>query len=347
MRDEELGREKTTAGTPHRWFRVAYAVLAVELIALVAVIAVPRPTAPAGQTRSALGGGGAAGIGSPVPTAPVSAGRRPAPTTTTTTTTTTTVPPAPPAPPTTVAATPATTAPPVHVPPPAPPAAAPVHSAPASGAHPILPPGNPATSVPPSPNFLASCSSRSYDDSSGCVGASLAAIDNGRRNEGIGAMTLPSNWGSLTSQEQLYVATNLERTARGLPALSSMAAVLDQAAAVGADTGNDPAPPGGFPFSRWGGNWAGGVGNPLEAIYYWMYDDGPGSNNADCGAGGGGGCWGHRDVVLLSLSCAPCVMGTGFSASGWGGQPSWAELLVGTSGSPATDFTWAQEAPYL
>jgi hypothetical protein len=211
----------------------------------------------------------------------------------------------------------------------------------------ILPPAEPPTSVPPSPNFLTSCSARSYDDSSGCIGAALAAIDHGRAAEGLGAMSLPSNWGSLTSQELLFVATDMERTVRGLPALSAMATLLDTAADVGADTGDDPSPPGGFPFSRWGANWAGGVGNPLEAIYYWMYDDGPGSNNADCPPGGGGGCWGHRNVILLPLSCTPCVMGTGFAPTAWGGQPSWAEILVATSGAPATVFSWQQEAPYL
>jgi hypothetical protein len=52
-------------------------------------------------------------------------------------------------------------------------------------------------------------------------------------------------------------------------------------------------------------------------------------------------------VILLSLACSPCVMGTAFDAAGWGGQPSWAEILVSTSGSPAADFTWDQETPYL
>jgi hypothetical protein len=199
----------------------------------------------------------------------------------------------------------------------------------------------------PQPDFLMACSSSGYDNSAGCVSATLAAIDNGRRAEALPGMSLPSNWSSLTAQQQLYVATNLERMVRGLPPLSSMATALDQAASVGAATGDDPAPPGGFPFLQWGANWAGGVSSPLEAIYYWMYDDGPGSSNADCTAGDGSGCWGHRDKILMSLSCTPCVMGTGFDPRGWGGQPSWAELLVGMSSSPAVDFTWEQESAYI
>jgi hypothetical protein len=269
--------------------------------------------------------------------APPLSGRRPPATTTTTApppTTTTTVPPPPPP----------TTVPVVHVAPPPP--APPSHAVPAPG-HGILPPANPPVSIAPAPNFLLSCSATTFDTSSGCSNATLAAIDNGRRAEGLDPMTLPSNWGALTPQEQLFVATNLERTVRGLPALSSMATVLDQASAVGAATADDPAPPGGFFFYQWGANWAGGMGGALEAVYYWMYDDGPGSSNADCSPGNSAGCWGHRDKILLSLSCGPCVMGTGFDARGWSGQPSWAELLVGTSGAPATDFTWQQEEPYL
>jgi hypothetical protein len=228
-------------------------------------------------------------------------------------------------------------------------APAPVHAAapaPVAG-HAILPPANPPVSIPPEPNFLAACSATSYDDSGGCVTSATAAIDNGRKAEGLSGMALPSNWGALNPQQQLFVATNLERTIRGLAPLSSMATVLDQAAGAGAAAGDDPSPPPGFAFSEWGANWAGGVGNPLEAVYYWMYDDGPGSNNADCTAADSGGCWGHRDKILLALPCTPCVMGTGFAPSGWGGQPSWAELLVSTSGSPAADFSWQQELTYL
>jgi hypothetical protein len=214
-------------------------------------------------------------------------------------------------------------------------------------AHAILPPANPPVSIPPQPNFLSACSATAYDDSSGCVSTTLAAIAHGRSAEGLPPLSLPGNWNALSPDEQLYVATNLERTVRGLPPLSAMATVLDAAASAGAASGIDPSPPGGFPALQWGANWAGGMGNPLEAVYYWMYDDGPGSSNADCSAGNPGGCWGHRDKILMSLSCSPCVMGTGFAVNGWQGQPSWAEILVGTTASPAVDFTWDEETPYL
>jgi len=175
----------------------------------------------------------------------------------------------------------------------------------------------------------------------------VAAIDNARAHEGLPGMSLPSNWTSLTPQEQLFVVTNLERTVRGLPPLTAMASQLDAAAASGAAGGSDPAPPDGYPYTEWGSNWAGALGNPLEVVYLWMYDDGPGSSNVDCTSAGQSGCWGHRQNVLLDLPCRECLMGTGYAADGWEGTPGWAELLVETSGSQQVDFTWQQEQAFL
>jgi hypothetical protein len=287
---------------------------------------------------------GVAGFGAP--TAPVAATRlHAAPTTTAPPTTV-------PAPTTTAPPAPTTTAPPAATTtaPPPPPPAAPAPQAPAPAAAPrrgILPPSEPPANIAPSPNFLNSCSGSGYDDSAGCVSTVLAAIANARASEGLPAMTLPGNWDQLSPAEQLYVATNLERTVRGLPALGAMASALDQSAAEGAAQDTDPSPPQGFPASQWGANWAGAVGNPLEAVYFWMYDDGPGSSNIDCTAAGQSGCWGHRQNVLLELSCQTCVMGTGFEPTAYQGDPSWGELLVDSAGQPAVDFTWAEEQPYL
>jgi hypothetical protein len=209
----------------------------------------------------------------------------------------------------------------------------------------IVPPNNPPQNIPPSPNFLSDCSGSQYDNSSACTNATLQAIDNARADEGLGPMALPAQWYSLSPAEQLYVATNLERANRGLPVLSGMASALDGAAAQGAASSQDPSPPAGFPWSSWGSNWAGAVGNPLEAIYYWMYDDGEGSGNVDCTPSNTSGCWGHRDNILMSLRCQPCDMGTAYNGTGYQGYPSWAEILVDTSGNPALDFSWAQLYP--
>jgi uncharacterized protein YkwD len=201
--------------------------------------------------------------------------------------------------------------------------------------------------IAPVPNFLQSCSGAQYDDSAGCVDATVQAIANGRSHENLPPLVLPSNWFGLSPEQQVFVVTNLERTVRGLPPLSAMATTLDQAARQGAALNTDPPPPGGFPYSQWGSNWAGAVGNPLEAMYFWMYDDGTGSANVDCGPSNESGCWGHRENVLLKLPCADCLIGTGWVGTGYGSDPSMTELLVETSGSPSVDFTWREEAPYL
>jgi len=266
-----------------------------------------------------------AGPGSPAPTPSF-------PPTTTTVLAPTTVPSAPPVP--------VTTLPPTRV------AAPPAHAA-TTTVRGITPPAVPPANIAPQPNFLQSCSGAHYDDSLACVGATVQAISHARSTEGLPALTLPSNWGQLTEAQQTFVSTDLERTARGLAPMTAMATVLDQAATQGADAGTDPAPPSSFPSPQWGSNWAGAVGNPLEALYFWMYDDGVGSANVDCSASDHSGCWGHRQNVLVKLPCHDCVMGTGWSAGGYRGDPSLAEMLVETTTPPATEFSWQQESPFL
>jgi hypothetical protein len=317
-------------------FRVACLLAAADIAGIVVLALGPTASRPAAMTGVAPVAGGGRAQRSNVGGHPVAP--------------TTTAPPATtvPAPVVTTPPAPVTTAPPAAPPPVSTPAPRPAATvpAPATG-HPILPPYNPPANIPPQPDILAACSSTTYDDSPRCVSSSLAAIDNARRPEGLPAMALPGNWTQLTPAEQLFVVTDLERTARGLAPLSAMATAPDESALAGADAGVDPSPPAGFPFSQWAANWAGGMGNPLEAIYFWMYDDGPGSSNLDCTPGNESGCWGHRDKVLMALSCRPCVMGAGFAPGGWRGGPSWAELLIDTAGAPASVFTWQQELGYL
>jgi len=203
-----------------------------------------------------------------------------------------------------------------------------------------LPPNNPSKNLAPDPDIFDYCSGSAVDVSAGCQNASLEAIDHGRSSEGLGPMVLPANWSSLDPAEQLYVATNLERTIRGLRPFEGMSTVLDSAAMGGAESDTDATPPGGFPSSYWTSNWAGGVGSPIEAVYLWMYDDGPGSPNVDCQGGNSSGCWGHRDDILAPFTCSPCVMGSAVSTS-YQGEPSWAELMVDTAGSPALAFSWS------
>ena len=166
------------------------------------------------------------------------------------------------------------------------PAPAPATRADAGSGSGTGPSNDPTTNIAPSPNFLASCAGNSYDNSPACQNAVLGAIDNARNLEGLPGLVLPTDWYSLTPQEQLFIATNLERTVRGLPALSGMATALDGAALGRRRAERDPPRRRASRGRQWGGNWAGAVGNPLEAIYFWMYDDGLGSNNIDCSQAG-------------------------------------------------------------
>jgi hypothetical protein len=191
---------------------------------------------------------------------------------------------------------------------------------------------------------LAVCSPSGYDDSVACVDASVEAIDNARAKEGLPSMVLPSNWFELTPAEQLFVATDLERTVRGLAPFAGLTSSLDQAAATGAAQGADATLPSGYPASAWGSNWAGGLSNPLEVVYYWMYDDGPGSPNVACPSAGAPGCWGHRRNVLMDYPAEEDVAGAAFVASSQRGDgPSFSELLVSSTASHGLVFSWEQE----
>jgi len=178
------------------------------------------------------------------------------------------------------------------------------------------------------------------DSSATCVGSDVTAVDAARAAEGVGPLILPSDYSQLSGPEQLFVATNLERVDRGVPAILGLTDPLSALAANGAADGTDPP----FPTQgiAWGGAvWAGGFASTLEAEYGWMYDDGPGSNNLDCGSASSPGCWGHRDVLLSDPSGAPLVAGAA-DATGAAG-PQYAMLLAQYTGAPPPlSYTWAQ-----
>jgi hypothetical protein len=181
-----------------------------------------------------------------------------------------------------------------------------------------------------------------------CEQAELAAIDNARAKEGIGPMYLPSNYNSLSGDEQLLVVIDLERVGRGLPPLAGIVASLDSVAQAGTQVSGQPAGTFADPafrvgasvgagnafayrcHSTGGGSYAcDGSGNPgasiaaggqinvLDADYGWMYDDGYGGANTDCNTPQAAGCWGHRDNILGSYPTH-----TQFISATWGASPS-------------------------
>ncbi len=139
----------------------------------------------------------------------------------------------------------------------------------------------------------------------GCQQAVVAAIDSARSAEGVGPLVLPSDYDSLTVPQQLLVLADLERVDRGLPGFVGLSSQLDDMAQAGAAANTDPAGPSG---AAWGSNWAGGEATALLADYDWMYDDGLGSPNLDCGQNQpASGCWDHRENILGNYGPNPSM----------------------------------------
>lgn len=216
----------------------------------------------------------------------------------------------------------------------------------AASGHPAPPvlrlkPGqDPPANVAPSPAFAPTCAAYGTR-SSQCDAAALAAINHARSLEGVGPMTLPSNWSSLTTPQRLFVVTQAERVDRGLPALAGMNATLSSDAQTGVDHNADPTyganPPGVTSWTGWAANWADDYG-VLAADYDWMYNDGPGTTNIDCRVAGQSGCWGHRHNILAVFAGAQkTIFGAALAGSDTNTrslQPM-ATLVAGVNGSPA------------
>ncbi len=222
---------------------------------------------------------------------------------------------------------------------------------PASSSHLILPPANPPANIPANPNvenYGPPCFSPSFAaqfSSPACIDEQVKAIDNARAAEGIGPMYLPSDFSSLSLDEQIFVVTDLERVDRGLVPFAGLVDSLDQVAQTGAQPPGkpagywgDPILPSGFSLGPStglayactvsGNSWscpglgdpgasiaAAGQISPLDADYGWMYEDGYGTFNIDCTSPSDPGCWGHRDNIL-----GPYPTSVSFDASAFG-QP--------------------------
>jgi hypothetical protein len=207
---------------------------------------------------------------------------------------------------------------------------------------------SPTHNVDPIPDYTKVCADTGIDSSAACIGATLAAVNHARALEGVRAMVLPTNFGQLPIPEQLFVAINLERVDRGLPPFEGMTDALDQNAAKGAASANDP-PDAGDAYFQTDGEWSGGNANGLDAVYGWMYNDGYNSGNLDCPHPNSSGCWGHRTGLLDDFGQAGTIeMGTAFDPTGDNNKgdlhgPSMAATLALTFDTPGPYvYTWAQ-----
>jgi len=225
----------------------------------------------------------------------------------------------------------------------------------------IVPPANPPANIPMTLGGATIYGCTPTNDTPQCVGPVLHAIDHARALEGVPPMMLPTDWAGLTIAQQVFVVTNLERVARGLPPVIGTVPAFNADAQAGADMPGDPVVPPSTPLrpvvSSWGSIWAGGPINALDSDYHWMYMDGWGGSqattfNIDCrGPMTTVGCWGHRDNILGGQQCLDCVAGVGYTTVAYRGRtfPSYAELFVWPA-QPLTGFTftWAGNVvPYL
>ncbi len=216
----------------------------------------------------------------------------------------------------------------------------------ASASHIPDPPAN----VAPNPDFVPSCAPTGLDSSPACVAAALLALNRARAAEGVKPMALPPGFGQLSVADQLFVAINLERVDRGLPPALGRTAALDRNARAGADAADDPPDPG-DDYDVSDGLWAGGSSNGLDAVYGFMYDDGPGSTNLDCPAKGGPGCWGHRHGILDAFgTVGTLLMGAAVNPTGdtypgdEGGTSMGVTLAITTKAPGPLAPTWSQFA---
>jgi hypothetical protein len=209
---------------------------------------------------------------------------------------------------------------------------------------------DPTHNVVPVPDYTRVCVAAGIDNSPACLDAVLDAINHAHALEGIRPMVLPAGFAEMSVPDQLFVAVNLERVDRGLPAFGGLTTTLNRNAQKGADDANDPPDPG-QAYDLDDAEWAGGSSNGLDAVYGWMYDDGFDSGNLDCLHRGAAGCWGHRKGILDDFGSGPhLVMGaavdvTGDTHRGDDGGTSMAVTLA-VAGAPVRTFTysWAQVA---
>ncbi len=213
--------------------------------------------------------------------------------------------------------------------------------------------GDPGDNVTPVPDYTRVCVGGGVDNSPACVGAVLRAINHAHALEGIRPMVLPAGFAGLSIPQQLFVAVNLERVDRGLPAFAGLTAALDKNAQEGADEADDPPDPG-RAYDLDDAEWAGGSSNGLDAVYGWMYDDGFDSGNLDCLRHGAAGCWGHRKGILDDFgSGTNLVMGAAIATTGdthradKGGTSMAVTLAVAGAPTQTLTYGWAQVAALL
>lgn len=204
-------------------------------------------------------------------------------------------------------------------------------------------------SLAPKPDFLIPCVLVGAN-SHACVTESVAAIDNGRRAEGLSKrLVLPHNFVTLTPAEQAFVVVNLERVDRGLRPFAGMVARLNRAARAAAMVQVDPNPARslllGLGVHMFKTIWADDYG-VLGSNYEWMYDDGYAgwrTTNVGCRYRGAPDCWAHRAGILTPFTGLPVLLAGFGSERVEAGARSVAAVLTGGHGRrPHFTYSWRE-----
>lgn len=195
--------------------------------------------------------------------------------------------------------------------------------------------------------LLQAVSAQCAESAASCDSASVAALDDARRDEGLRNVVLPASFWSLPYDQQELILVNEERVSRRLPPVQGVTATLDKAALRAAKSHKDPTY-GPAPFG-WASNWAEGPNTVVEDLEM-MYVDGYSgaeAGNISCTSPHGSGCWGHRRNILQEWPQGPAgselQMGAGcvpFTARGDRAALSCGTLFVETIRPAHNTFTW-------
>jgi hypothetical protein len=189
---------------------------------------------------------------------------------------------------------------------------------------------------------------RTADDGT-CVSAVILDLDSARAAVGLGAYNLPADFISLSGAKQIFILTNLDRIAYGLPPITGISPTLNAYAHSAMREDEDPNPTQalrGLGVYTWTSNWAGKWNNAVIAYYEWMYADGYSgitTTNVDCSSATASGCFVHRRNILAAFGSSNLAAGLSVGRDERG-RSSYTLTIVGTAKSYWTplSYTWAQ-----
>ncbi|GAB4140118.1 MAG: hypothetical protein Fur0024_1040 [Patescibacteria group bacterium] len=177
---------------------------------------------------------------------------------------------------------------------------------------------HPAGNIPPNPDYK-----KNYSSISDSEQKAISAINNARTAEGVKNITIPDNWSSISTKEQIFYLINEERADRGLAKLrareknleeinQSFANNVSSSGLYSSNVHTDPVTKKTL-TQRINSNANTNLKyafiaeilainiHPLGAIYEWMYNDAGDWN------------WAHRDTILGKYLNDQTYIGIGFA----------------------------------